>query len=40
MIPEALRCYIDWEAMARDAELGGNLFTVEIDAWQVHVFSG
>lgn len=28
-IPEALRYYVDWQAMARDAEMGGDLFTIE-----------
>lgn len=30
-IPEALRYYVDWERMARDAEMGGDLFTIETD---------
>jgi antirestriction protein len=38
-IPDALRYYIDWQAMARDAELGGDLFTVETAHDEVHVFS-
>lgn len=39
-IPESLRCYIDWQAMARDAEMSGDLFTI-VDAFaQVHVFAG
>jgi len=39
-IPESLRHYIDWQAMARDAEMSGDLFTVET-AWnEVHVFAG
>lgn len=38
-IPEALRFYIDWQAMARNAELSGDLFTVTT-AWDVvHVFA-
>lgn len=38
-IPASLRSYIDYEAMARDAELNGDLFTVST-AWdEVHVFS-
>ncbi|MBI1392928.1 MAG: antirestriction protein ArdA [Alphaproteobacteria bacterium] len=37
-IPENLRAYIDWDAMARDAELNGDLLTVKT-AWdEVHVF--
>lgn len=38
-IPDALRYYVDYDAMAHDAELNGGFFTVETDAWQVHVFS-
>lgn len=38
-IPEALRYYIDWEAMARDAEMNGEFFTVETARAEVHVFS-
>lgn len=39
-IPHALRYYIDWPAMARDAEMNGDLFTVQT-AWNaVHVFAG
>lgn len=37
-IPENLRTYIDWESMARDAELNGDLLAVRL-AWdEVHVF--
>lgn len=38
-IPEALRYYVDWERMARDAEMGGGLFTIETAHGEVHVFS-
>jgi antirestriction protein len=38
VIPEALRLYIDYDAMARDAELGGEVFTVESAHEEVHVF--
>lgn len=38
-IPEALRYYIDWEAMARDAEMSGEFFTIETAHDEVHVFS-
>ncbi|MEQ6334717.1 antirestriction protein ArdA [Sphingobium sp. MK2] len=39
-IPHALRYYIDYQAMARDAEINGDLFTVQT-AWDVvHVFAG
>ncbi len=37
VIPENLRLYIDYEAMARDARLNGEVFTVEVSD-QVHVF--
>lgn len=39
-IPEALRLYIDYEAMARDAEISGDVFTIAADGGEVHVFSG
>ena len=38
-IPEALRYYIDWEAMARDAEMSGEFFIIETARDEVHVFS-
>ena len=38
-IPEALRYYIDWDAMARDADMSGDLFTIETAHGEVHVFS-
>lgn len=39
-IPHSLRYYVDYQAMARDAELNGDLFTVST-AWDVvHVFAG
>lgn len=39
-IPESLRSYIDWRAMARDAELSGDLFTIQTAYNEVHVFAG
>jgi len=39
-IPHALRYYIDWDSMARDAELSGDLFTIETAHDAVHVFAG
>lgn len=39
-IPEALRFYIDWEAMGRDAELNGDVFTIKTGHDEVHVFWG
>jgi len=39
-IPHNLLYYIDYRAMARDAEINGDLFTIEL-AWdEVHVFAG
>lgn len=37
-IPETLRLYIDYEAMARDAVLNGEVFTIETAHDEVHVF--
>ncbi|WP_343699025.1 antirestriction protein ArdA [Caulobacter sp.] len=37
-VPEGLRRYIDWDAMARDAALNGEVFTVETAPDEVHVF--
>ncbi len=39
-IPAALRLYIDWQAMARDAELNGELFAVSTGWNATHVFAG
>ena len=39
-IPSALRFYIDWRAMARDAELNGELFAVSTGWNTTHVFAG
>lgn len=39
-IPDRLRGYIDWQAMAHDAELSGDLFTIETGYEEVHVFAG
>lgn len=39
-IPEALRLYIDWQAMARDAEMSGDVFTLQTAHDEVHVFAG
>ncbi|PLR21912.1 antirestriction protein ArdA [Caulobacter zeae] len=38
-IPQALRLYIDYEAMARDVAINGDLFTIAADQGEVHVFS-
>ena len=37
-IPEPLRYYVDYAGMARDMELNGDIFTVELDG-QVHIFA-
>ncbi|KPM17699.1 antirestriction protein ArdA [Citromicrobium sp. WPS32] len=39
-IPEQLRFYIDWQAMARDAEISGDVFTIRTGHDEVHVFAG
>ena len=39
-IPNQLRLYIDWNAMAHDAELNGDVFTVKTAYNEVHVFAG
>lgn len=38
-IPDALRYYIDWDAMARDAGMAGEFFTIKTAYGEVHVFS-
>jgi antirestriction protein len=37
-ILESLRLFIDYEAMARDAVLGAEVFTVETAHDEIHVF--
>ena len=39
-IPEALQYYINWEAMARDAEMSGDVTTIRTAHDEVHVFAG
>ena len=39
-VPHGLRYYIDYPAMARDAELNGDLFTLTTAFDVVHVFAG
>lgn len=39
-IPHTMRHYIDWQAMARDCELNGDLFTIQTAHDAVHVFAG
>jgi antirestriction protein len=38
-IPDRLRFYIDWEAMGRDAELSGDVLTIQTAHNKVHVFN-
>jgi antirestriction protein len=37
-IPKSLRNYIDYDSMARDMQLGGDVFTIETGYQEVHVF--
>ncbi len=37
-IPDRLANYIDYQAIARDMELGGEVFTIELGFEEVHVF--
>ena len=37
-IPENLAYYIDYDRMARDMELSGDIFTIETDYDEIHVF--
>ncbi|HKD75694.1 MAG TPA: antirestriction protein ArdA [Ktedonobacterales bacterium] len=37
-IPEHIRNYIDYESMARDWKLNGDIFTIEASAGGIHVF--
>lgn len=37
-IPERLANYIDYDAIARDMELGGEVFTIELGFEETHVF--
>jgi antirestriction protein len=39
-IPQTLHYYIDWQAMARDAEMNSDLFTISTAYNEVHVFAG
>ena len=38
-IRDILRFYIDWQAMARDAEMSGDVFVIETGYDEAHVFS-
>ena len=37
-VPEHLAFYIDYDRMARDMEMSGDIFTVETGYQEVHVF--
>lgn len=37
-IPESLARYIDYNAMAYDMEVGGDIFTIELGHREVHIF--
>ncbi len=37
-IPKHLEFYIDYERMGRDMELSGDIFTIEIENGEVHIF--
>ncbi|WP_018416229.1 antirestriction protein ArdA [Teredinibacter turnerae] len=37
-IPESLARYIDYNAMAYDMEVGGDIFTIELGYREVHIF--
>jgi antirestriction protein len=37
-IPKALEYYIDWEAMARDMVLNGDIFVIETGFDEAHIF--
>lgn len=37
-IPESLARYIDYNAMAYDMEVGGDIFTIEVGFEEVHIF--
>ena len=37
-IPESLALYIDYERMAQDLEMGGDIFTIETAHNEVHIF--
>jgi antirestriction protein len=39
-LPHSLRYYIDYHAMAHDAEMSGDLFAIEIGYEQAHIFAG
>jgi antirestriction protein len=38
-MPENLRCYFEYAKFAHDLEIGGDVFTIELDG-KTHVFDG
>ena len=39
-VPEHLKYYIDYERMAEDWRMSGDIFTIETSSDEVHIFSG
>lgn len=39
-VPEAMACYFDFEAYARDARLGGDVIVIDAGIDEKHVFTG
>lgn len=37
-IPKQLEYYIDWQAMGRDMEMSGDIFTIQTGFEEVHIF--
>lgn len=37
-IPDPLKVYIDWQALGRDMELGGDVFAIELGFGETHIF--
>ncbi len=37
-VPQSLAIYIDYESMAKDMEMSGNIFSVEISHDEIHIF--
>ena len=37
-IPDGLKNYIDWELLARDMILNGDIYTIEMRFDEVHIF--
>jgi antirestriction protein len=37
-IPKSLEYYIDWQAMGRDMEMSGDIYTIETGFEEIHIF--